>query len=93
MEQWLDKAMQGVDPDSPDAALQVFMNLMGMLPWTALIVWSVVFVVVGAVLGWWRGRTVEGIVWAAALGPFGWIVVLLRPRPRPKAMPPPLPRL
>jgi hypothetical protein len=92
VEQWLDKAMQGVDPDSPDAFLRIFINLMAAMPWAALFWWSVVFVVVGALLGWWRGRLVEGIVWAAALGPFGWIVVLMRPRPKPKAEPPPLPR-
>ena len=84
--------MQGVDTDSPDAFLRIFINLMAAMPWAALFWWSVVFVVVGALLGWWRGRLLEGIVWAAALGPFGWIVVLVRPRPKPKATPPPLPR-
>lgn len=92
MEQWLDKAMQGVDPDSPDAFLRIFINLMAAMPWAALFWWSIVFVVVGALLGWWRGRLVEGIVWAAALGPLGWIVVLVRPRPKPRVEPPPLPR-
>nr|WP_279236905.1 hypothetical protein [Dyella sp. RRB7] len=84
--------MQGVDPDSPDAFLRIFVNLMAAMPWAALFWWSVVFVVVGALLGWWRGRLLEGIAWAAALGPFGWVVVLMRPRPRPRAVPPPLPR-
>jgi hypothetical protein len=92
VEQWLDKATQGVDLDSPDAALHIFLNLMNMVPWAAMFWWSVVFVVVGALLGWWRGRLVEGIVWAAVLGPFGWVVVLTRPRPKPKAEPPPLPK-
>jgi len=46
--------------------------------------------VVGAVLGWFRGRTVEGIVWAAAFGPIGWIVVLVKPPKRPRVQPPPL---
>ena len=92
MEHWLDKATQGVDPDSPDAFLHIFLNLMAMLPWAALFWWSVVFVVVGALLGWWRGRLVEGIVWAVVLGPLGWIVVLGRSRPKPRPEPPPLPR-
>lgn len=83
--------MQGVDPDSPDAFLRIFMNLMDMLPLAALFWWSVAFVVVGALIGWWRGRLVEGIVWAAVLGPLGWFVVLMRPRPKPAAVPPPLP--
>jgi len=89
MDELLAKATQGVDVDSPDAFMQIFLNLMGLVPWVALFWWSVVFVVVGALLGWWRGRTVEGIVLALVLGPIGWIVVLLRPRPKP--MPPPLP--
>lgn len=92
MEEWLDKATRGVDMDSPDAFLHIFLNLMNMVPWAAMFWWSVVFVVVGALLGWWRGRLVEGIVWAAVLGPFGWVVVLMRPRPRPAAEPPPLPK-
>ena len=89
MDELLAKATQGVDVDSPDAFLQIFMNLMGLVPWVALFWWSVLFVVVGALLGWWRGRTVEGVVLALVLGPIGWIVVWLRARP--KAVPPPLP--
>jgi hypothetical protein len=54
--------------------------------------WNLLFIAVGAALGWWRGRLVEGIVWAAALGPIGWVVILAKPRPRPSAQPPPLPR-
>jgi hypothetical protein len=92
VEQWLDKATQGVDPDSPDAFLHIFLNLMGMVPWVTLVWWNVVFIAVGALLGWWKGRTVEGIVWAAVLGPIGWIVVLVRQRPKGPAVPPPLPR-
>lgn len=91
MEQWLEKATQGVDPDSPDAFLHIFMNLMGMVPWVTLLWWNVLFIAVGALLGWWRGRAVEGIVWAAVLGPIGWIVVLVRPRPKARPVPPPLP--
>jgi len=92
VEQWLDKAMQGVDPDSPDAFLHIFLNLMVMVPWGALLLWNVLFVVVGGLLGWWRGRTVEGIVWAVVLGPIGWIIVLAKPRPKASPLPPPLPR-
>lgn len=91
VDELLARAMQGVDPDSPDAFARIFMNLMGLVPWAALLWWSIAFVAVGAVLGWWRGRTVEGIVWAAALGPIGWLVVLFKPRPRSRAEPPPLP--
>ncbi|WP_266160770.1 hypothetical protein [Dyella silvatica] len=92
MDELLDKAMQGVDPDAPGAFWRVFSNLMGLLPWNALFWWSVGFVVVGALLGWWRGRLAEGVIWAVVLGPFGWFVVLARPVAKPRAEPPPLPR-
>ena len=86
LDEWLDQATRGVDMDSPTASLQIFLNLMQMVPWAALFWWSVGFVVVGALLGWWRGRLVAGILWAAALGPFGWLVVCL-PRRAPSKLP------
>ena len=89
MEELLAKATHGVDLDAPDAIWRVFGNLMGLVPWAALFWWSLVFLAVGALLGWWRGRLWEGLVWAALLGPIGWIVILARPR---RAGPPPLPR-
>ena len=90
MDELLAKASQGVDPDAPDAYFQIVLNLLNLMPWAAMFWWSVAFVVVGAVLGWFRGRTVEGIVWAATLGPIGWIVILIRPKSKPRAEPPPL---
>jgi hypothetical protein len=92
MDELLAKATQGVDPDAPDAFWHILANLLNMVPWAAMFWWNVLFIAVGAVLGWWRGRLVEGIVWAAVLGPIGWIVILAKPRPRPAAQPPPLPR-
>ncbi|MBA2078183.1 MAG: hypothetical protein BGP10_00840 [Rhodanobacter sp. 68-29] len=92
MHELLARAMQGVDPDAPDAFWQVFLNLWAMVPWAALFWWNLLFVAVGAVLGWWRGRLWEGVLWAWVLGPIGWIVLLLRPRGGPPAAPPPLPR-
>jgi hypothetical protein len=89
MDALLAKATQGVDLDAPDAFLHIFLNLMGMVPWTALFWWNLLFVAVGALLGWWRGRLAAGIVWAFALGPIGWIAVLVQKPPR---KPPPLPR-
>lgn len=89
MEELLARATQGVDLDAPDAAWRVFWNLMALVPWTALFWWSLVFLAVGALLGWWRGRLWEGVIWAAVLGPIGWIVILARPR---RLRPPPLPR-
>ncbi|PTR32797.1 hypothetical protein C8J98_1045 [Luteibacter sp. OK325] len=89
--------MQGVDPDDPAASLRIFSNLMGLVPWWNLIAWQVFFVVVGALLGWWRGRTMAGIVAALVLGPFGWVVPFMPKRVPPSQspgggpLPPPLP--
>ena len=92
MDELLARATQGVDPDAPGAFWHVFFNLLNMLPWAAMFWWSLLFVAVGALLGWWRGRLFEGIVWAWVLGPIGWIVILARPRPAPRPQPPPLRR-
>lgn len=89
MDELLAKATQGVDLDSPDASVHIFLNLMNMIPWAELFWWNLAFIVVGALLGWWRGRLMAGIVWALVLGPIGWIVVLVAPK---SAKPPPLPR-
>ncbi|EIM02043.1 hypothetical protein RHOFW104T7_15035 [Rhodanobacter thiooxydans] len=92
MDELLARATHGVDPDAPGAFWQIFFNLLNMLPWAAMFWWSLLFVAVGALLGSWRGRLFEGIVWAWVLGPIGWIVLLLRPRREPPHRPPPLPR-
>ncbi|MGN2246000.1 hypothetical protein ACFWZ3_04830 [Frateuria sp. GZRR35] len=88
MDELLARAMQGVDPDAPDAFLRVFLNLVALVPWAALFWWNLLFLAIGALLGWWRGRTAEGIAWALVLGPIGWLIVLRKPR---RLMPPPLP--
>jgi hypothetical protein len=92
MDELLAKATQGVDLDAPGAFWHVFVNLLNLLPWAAMFWWNLLFVAVGALLGWWRGRLAEGVVWALVLGPIGWIVILVKPRPRPPATPPPLRR-
>jgi hypothetical protein len=89
MDELLARAMQGVDPDAPGAFWRVFLNLLALVPWTALFWWNLVFIAVGAGLGWWRGRTAEGVAWALVLGPIGWLIILRRAR---RATPPPLPR-
>ncbi|TAL87408.1 MAG: hypothetical protein EPN74_01710 [Rhodanobacter sp.] len=92
MDELLARAVQGVDPGTPGAFWHIFLNLLNMVPWVAMFWWNLLFVVVGALLGWWRGRLLEGIVWSWVLGPIGWLVVLLKARPVPRAEPPPLPR-
>ncbi len=47
----------------------------------ALLAWmtalTVICIGVGALIGWLKGRTAAGIIWAAVLGPIGWIIVAL----------------
>ncbi|TAL91724.1 MAG: hypothetical protein EPN69_09475 [Rhodanobacter sp.] len=88
MDDLLARATRGVDPDAPGAYWHVFFNLLNMVPWTAMFWWSAFFVAIGLVLGWWRGRVLEGALWAWLLGPIGWIVILRKPGRKP----PPLPR-
>ncbi len=88
MDELLARLTQGIDTQAPDAFWKIFFRLWSLVPWTALTVLGVISVAVGALLGWWRGRTTEGVLWALALGPLGWFVVLLRPK---AAQPPPLP--
>ncbi len=92
MDELLAKATAGVDPDAPGAFWHVFLNLLNIVPWAAMFWWNLLFVLVGALLGWWRGRLLEGLVWAAVLGPVGWIVIVAKTRRRPGTKPPPLPR-
>jgi hypothetical protein len=72
--------MQGVDPDSPDAFMRIFENIMALFPWWPLFWMTVVCVVVGALLGWWRRRVWLGIGMALVLGPVGWIALWMFPR-------------
>jgi hypothetical protein len=92
MDELLAKAGEGVDPDAPGAFWHIFFNALNLMPWAAMFWWTLIFMVVGAAIGWWRGRWVEGVVWAAVLGPIGWFVVIARPKAVPRAKPPSLPR-
>ena len=84
----LTRAMRGVDLAAPDASWCVFVNLVDMMPWRILLEWNLFFLLGGVLLGWWRRRLGEGVAWALLLGPFGWLVMLLRKR---RSRPPPLP--
>ncbi len=90
MDELLARATRGVDPDAPGGFFHIFFNLLNMVPWAAMFWWNLLFVAVGALLGWWRGRLLESIAWAWVLGPVGWVVILLKPRKPPPVKPPPL---
>lgn len=90
MDELLARATHGVDMDVPGAIWHVYANLLALVPWSALLWWNLLFVVVGGLLGLWRGRLAQGVIWACVLGPLGWIVILAKPR-APSPRPPPLP--
>ncbi len=98
MDELLARALHGVDPNDPNAFWLVFHNLMVLVPWATVMWWNFGFVVVGAMLGWWRGRWQTGAMWALVLGPFGWVITLWparrharQPPALPLFLPPPLP--
>ena len=57
-----------------EACLQV---LLDPALWMWMTAFTVVSIVVGALIGRAKGRMTAGIIWAAVLGPIGWIIVAL----------------
>jgi predicted small integral membrane protein len=78
----LARATHGVDLSSPGAAWQVFNNLMAAMPWTALLWFTLFSLVLGAVVGWWRGRLWSGIWISLVIGPIALLVLFALPSRR-----------
>jgi hypothetical protein len=53
--------------------------LLDPIVWLWTIVFTIVTVAVGSLIGWYKGRTIVGLVWGAALGPIGWLVMAFYP--------------
>jgi hypothetical protein len=81
MDAWLERLMQGIDPDSPDASLQLFLRIMGLVDWWLLLWLTLLCMAVGGLIGWRRGTFWRDVALAAALGPLGWLVSFLLPLP------------
>lgn len=45
--------------------------------WAWMLGVTAVCILGGAIIGWIKGRVAAGIIWAAVLGPIGWIIVAL----------------
>ncbi|HEU4663713.1 MAG TPA: hypothetical protein VFS55_06765 [Dokdonella sp.] len=75
------QAFLALDPNDPDAAAAALDTCMRVLLDPTLWQWAIGITlgcaVVGLVIGWVRGRWLAGLLWGAALGPIGWVVVLL----------------
>jgi hypothetical protein len=66
------------DPDAAQALLQVCRDdLLDPDLWKWTLIFTLVCLVVGAVIGHLKGRWLAGLLWGAALGPIGWIVIAL----------------
>lgn len=81
MDAWLQKLLEGLDPQAPDLAWQIFLRLMGWVDWWLLFWLSLLFIAVGGLIGWIRGSFWRDVGLAAALGPLGWVVSFLLPPP------------
>jgi ribosomal protein L40E len=66
------------DPDAVRALLQTCtQSLLSPSLWAWAIGITIAFALIGALIGAAKGRMVAGLVWGAALGPIGWLVIAL----------------
>jgi hypothetical protein len=66
------------DPDALQALLQACNSvLLDPQLWAWAIGLTVVCAAVGAIIGVAKGRWLAGLIWGAALGPIGWVVIAL----------------
>jgi hypothetical protein len=79
MNELLHKLLQGVDLDAPGAFGKLLHNMLAMLPWWPLIWFTVACTVIGAVLGWWRGRIVLAVALGLVVGPIAWAALWAMP--------------
>ncbi len=70
-----------LDSSDIDALMRMNEACLNMLLDPALWAWSIgltlLFVGGGALIGWYKGRMTAGLIWAAVLGPIGWLIVAL----------------
>ena len=71
--------LQGVDPNAPGAFSKLLHNMLVLVPWWPLVWFTVACAVIGAVLGWWRGRIVFGVALGLVMGPIAWAVLWALP--------------
>ncbi|MGH8190209.1 MAG: hypothetical protein ACREP2_02050 [Rhodanobacteraceae bacterium] len=79
MHDLLQKLLHGVDPNAPGAFGKLLHNMLALVPWWPLIWFTVACVVVGAAIGWWRGRVALGIGLGLVVGPIGWLALWALP--------------
>jgi ribosomal protein L40E len=74
-------ALAGVDQTDPDAVQALLQTCIGTLLSPALWEWvlglTIGCALIGALIGFAKGRWIAGAIWGAALGPIGWLVIAL----------------
>ena len=70
-------ALDQGDPDAVQALLQACTAMLfDPLLWAWAFAITLACAVVGAVIGYAKGRWLAGLLWGAVLGPIGWLVVI-----------------
>lgn len=73
--------LSGLDTTDIDAVQTMLNACIGMLLDPMLWIWAIVITVacalIGALIGWTKGRALAGMIWGLVLGPIGWIVIAL----------------
>jgi hypothetical protein len=75
MNDLLQKLLQGVDPGTPGAFWRLFHNMLVLIPWWPLIWFTLACAVIGAGIGWWRGRIVLAVALGLVVGPIAWVAL------------------
>src|SRR5215471_8317240 len=83
-------ALSSIDPGDPEQATRLLDECTQALTSPQLWLWTIVFTIVGAVVGAWIGRRKNAVVrdalLGAALGPIGWVISLLMPADKPQPL-------
>jgi hypothetical protein len=75
----LQKLLQGVDPGTPGAFWRLLHNMLVLIPWWPLVWFTVACAIVGAAIGWWRGRIALGVALGLVVGPIAWVALWALP--------------
>ena len=79
MNDLLQKVLHGVDPNAPGAFWRILHNMLVLVPWWPMIWFTVACAIVGAMLGWWRGRIGLGVGLGLVIGPIAWVALWALP--------------
>ena len=74
-------SLSNVDQTDP-VAIQDLMRvcidtLLDPVLWEWALLLTLICALVGGAIGWAKGRWLAGLIWGAALGPIGWVVIAL----------------